>query len=296
MKQLNLKHIWTIAKYHMRFSLRNGSGIVFLLLAIITSLIVASAFISPAEAIVEATNANLQDSGLDASKVIQEIGESNEAEGAINWLLDEKDQGKYLLQEKPALLSCIMLIMLMLLPYLVCFGSFNQTSGDIANRGLRFLLLRTERPNIYIGRLLGTILFCLSTVIITVFLLVLYIQLKLDIYQGLSLWIWSFQGVLAFFLVCLPIIALCAWISSCIDSPFGSLALCLLAVAFPGIFFYFAGSALGIDSLDKLWPTGWKFGMLNSHLGTVSLTALVLLAFTALFLWIGMSKFQKRDL
>ncbi len=280
----------------MRFSLRNGSGIVFLLLAIITSLLVASAFITPAEALVEAANANIQGSELDAAKVIQEFGESDQAEGAINWLLDEKDQGKYLLQEKPALLSCIMLIMLMLLPYLICFGSFNQTSGDIANRGLRFLLLRTERPNIYIGRLLGTVLFCLSTIMITVFLLVLYIQLKLGVYQGLSLWIWSFQGAFAFFLVCLPVIALCAWISSSIDSPFGSLALCLLIVAFPGIFLSFAGDALEMDSLGKLWPTGWKFGMLNSNFGIVSLTTLVLLAFTALFLWIGLSKFQKRDL
>ncbi len=233
MKQLNFKHIWTIAKYHMRFSLRNGSGIVFLLLAVAASLIVAAIFITPAEALVDASNASLQKSELNAAMVIEEIGKSSQAESAINWLLDEKDQAKFLLREKPAILSCIMLIMLMLLPFLICFGSFNQTSGDISNRGLRFLLLRTERPNIYIGRLLGTVLFCLSTILITVFLLVLYIQLRLGIYQGLSLWMWSFQGAIAFFIVCLPIIALCAWVSSSIDSPFGSLVLCLLAVGIP---------------------------------------------------------------
>ncbi len=296
MKQLNFKHIWTIAKYHMRFSLRNGSGIVFLLLAVAASLIVAAIFITPAEALVDASNASLQKSELNAAMVIEEIGKSSQAESAINWLLDEKDQAKFLLREKPAILSCIMLIMLMLLPFLICFGSFNQTSGDISNRGLRFLLLRTERPNIYIGRLLGTVLFCLSTILITVFLLVLYIQLRLGIYQGLSLWMWSFQGAIAFFIVCLPIIALCAWVSSSIDSPFGSLVLCLLAVGIPWLFFSYGGSILDIDYLNKFWPTGWKFGMLNSNFGIVSLSALALLAFTAVFTWIGLCKFQKRDL
>lgn len=275
----------------MRFSLRTGGGIVFLLMTLISALIVASMFITPIEALADSVDGQVQ-----TSEMIASIGDSEEAEGAINWLLDEEAEGEYLLREKPALLSCIMLILLMLLPYLVCFGAFNQMSGDIANKGLRFLLLRTERVNIYLGRFLGTALFCLATVLISIFLLVIYIQFKLGIYEGVDLWIWSMQGGLAYFMLCLPFVALCAWLSSSIDSPFGSLVLCLLIVGFPSILLKMFNHYMDDGFLDKLWPTGWKFGMLHSSFGTVCVTGLVLVLFTVGFLWIGLRGFQKRDL
>lgn len=275
----------------MRFSLRNGGGIVFLLMTLITALVVASMFIEPVEAMVKSA-----DGEVSAGELINSFGHSQEAESAINWILSGEKEGEYLLREKPALLSCIMLILLMLLPYLVCFGAFNQMSSDIANKGLRFLLLRTERLNIYLGRMLGTVLFCLATVVVSVFLLVIYIQFKLGIYEGIDLWLWSLQGGIAYFMLCLPIVALCAWLSSSIDSPFGSLVLCLLTVGLPGVFLMLLNRYMEDGFLDKLWPTGWKFGMLNSHFGTVCLTGLVLSLFTIGFLMLGLRGFQKRDL
>jgi len=291
MKYLNLKHIRIIAKYHVKFSLRNGSGIVFLLLTLLSALIVASIFIAPAEALVEKAGGQMT-----TGQVIDEIGQSGGAEWAVGWLLDSDVEGAFVLREKPALLSCIMLIMLMLLPYLVVFGSFNQFSGDIANRGLRFILLRTERINIYLGRFLGTVLFCLFTVVVSLALLVFYIQFKLGIYDGMELWVWGLQGFFAFFLICLPFVALCSWISGCIDSPFGSLAICLLIVGFPVVILMMLNIYGKQDFFDKFWPTGWKYGILNSQFGTVALSSVVLLAFTSLFLFIGLRNFQKRDL
>ena len=187
----------------MRFSLRSGGGIVSLLMTLITAIVVASMFISPVEAL-----ASYEENPLTPQEMMTHISESSGAKEAVNWLLDEENEGEYLLAEKPALLSCIMLILLMLLPYLVCFGAFNQTSGDIANKGLRFLLLRTERVNIYMGRFIGTALFNLTTIIASMILLVLYIQFKLGIYNGVDLWIWSIQGGLAYFTLSLPFVAL----------------------------------------------------------------------------------------
>jgi len=242
-------------------------------------------FITPVEAL-----ANYEENPLSPQEMMTHISESSGAKEAVDWLLGEENEGEYLLAEKPALLSCIMLILLMLLPFLVCFGAFNQTSGDISNKGLRFLLLRTERVNIYLGRFIGTTLFNLMTVTASMVLLVLYIQFKLGIYDGVELWIWSIQGGIAYFILSLPFVAICAWMSSNIESPFGSLVLCLLIVGFPAILLKIMKSTANVDFLEKLWPTGWKFGMLNSSIGVVAMTCVVLLLFTVGFLWSNFCK------
>lgn len=297
MKEFSLKHAWTIAKYHMRYSLRSGGGIVFLLMTIVSTIVVASIFIMPIGAMAGAgSDLGLNNDVANTGNVIREISNSKITRGVVNWLLDTEDQGQYLLSEKPALLSCIMLVLLMLLPFLVCFGAFNQTTSDIANKGLRFLLLRTERVNIYLGRFIGTVLFSLTTVILSMVMLVLYIQFKLGIYEASDLWIWSMQGGLAYFMLSLPFVALCAWISSSFESPFGSLLLCMVLTGLPAIFLKILNRYIADDFLHKLWPTGWKFGMLNSNFGMVAMTAAVLSIFTIGFLMLGLRNFQKRDL
>ena len=104
------------------------------------------------------------------------------------------------------------------------------------------------------------------------------------------------QGGLAYFVLSLPFVAICAWISSNIDSPFGALVLCLLIVGFPAVLLKLFNPAIGVDFMHKLWPTGWNFGMLNSQFSVVVMTAIVLLLFTVGFLWLGLRGFQKRDL
>ncbi len=297
MKDFNLKHTWTIAKYHMLFSLRSGGGIVFLLMTLVSAMVIASIFILPVEAMVGAGgDLGLGNDPAITGNIIKEISGSSIVRGLVNWLIGGEGQGSYLLNEKPALLSCIMLALLMLLPFLVCFGAFNQTTSDIANKGLRFILLRTERVNIYLGRVMGTVLFSLTTVILIMVLLVLYIQFKLGIYEVGSLWIWSVQGGVAYFMLSLPFVALCAWISSSFESPFGSLLLCLLFTGLPAIFLKMLNRYLDADFSHKFWPTGWKFGMLNSDLTMVLLTGTVLFLFTVGFLMLGLRSFQKRDL
>ena len=45
------------------------------------------------------------------------------------------------------------------MPFVISFLAFNQISGDVQNHGLRYLLLRTARCNIFFGRFIGTVLF-----------------------------------------------------------------------------------------------------------------------------------------
>jgi ABC-type multidrug transport system permease subunit len=101
---------------------------------------------------------------------------------------------------------------------------------------------------------------------------------------------------LAFFALSLPFIAICAWISAAIDSPFASLTLSTVIIGLGGAFLKVFGTQLKSDWLNKTFPTGWKYELLSSDLGVTLIAHGALLLFTAFFLYVGLKKFQTRDL
>jgi hypothetical protein len=91
---------------------------------------------------------------------------------------------------------------------------------------------------------------------------------------------------------------MCAWISAAIDSPFGSLVLCMLLAGMPVAFLAALSSAINVDygELIRVLPWGWKYDLLHGEIGTRLLAIGIMLAFTALFLLLGLRTFHKRDL
>ena len=98
--------------------------------------------------------------------------------------------------------------------------------------------------------------------------------------------------------VSLPYVAMCAWLSGLIDSPFGALTICLLLTGFPVLFLSLLSTALRVEVADlhRILPWGWKYDLLSADVGTRFAAYGVMLAFTSLFLWLGLRSFQKRDL
>lgn len=128
-------------------------------------------------------------------------------------------------------------------------------------------------------------------------LLVLYVQLKLRVYGwGETVW-WGAQGYLAALLICLPYLALCAWGSAMLDSPFASLAVCFLLVGIPVLLVKTMKTAVPVlgDTWERLLPWGWKYDLLAPELGSRLAAYGMMLVFTALFLWLGARTFSKRD-
>ena len=235
----------------------------------------------------------------EAVATVQRLAESKQVVDVVEWVTGaEEEDAEYLLRDNPALLSVILLIFLIVFPYIACVAGFNQTSGDIATRGLRYLLLRTERPNIFFGRFLGTLGFTALSIGIVVVILGLYIGFKFKIYGFGEMATWLTQGWVAAIFIVLPYLALSAWVSGLIDSPFGSLALCLLLTGFPVIFLKLVDLAIKGDQgwLDRLTPWGWKYELLSGDVPTRLTAYGAMLAFTALFLFLGMRSFAKRDL
>jgi hypothetical protein len=230
---------------------------------------------------------------------MKEVAESEEFVDLVEDVIGAgKDQARYWLQGNPALFSVIFLVLFWFFPFLACIGAFNQTAGDIGSRGLRYLLLRTERPNVFMGRFVGTVLFSAIASAVLLLLLLLYIGLKFRVYPWGDMILWTLQGYVAIFLLVLPYVAMCAWLSSHLDSAFASLSVCLLATGFPIFFIKSADAMAAVDLswLMRLIPWGWKYELLDANLGARLFACGVMIGFTLLFLALGLRSFGKRDL
>ena len=292
------RHIRIVSAYWMRFSVRTGGGLMALFLVLVTGLSIAHMFITPVEGLLEKAP-ELGHTQGEAADTIARIAESEQIRDIVGWITGQ-DEGEveYLLREQPALLSVIWLMLLIAFPFVTAIGAFNQTAGDIGSKGLRYLLLRTQRANIYFGRTLGTLYFSTASLLLLLVLVLLYVGLKLNIYSLGALAGSGLQGFLALLFLSLPYIAMCGWISSLFDSAFASLAICLLLVGGPIVAFKLVDAASRTDLawLERLLPWGWKYELLSGDLGTRVLAYAVMLGFTAFFLLLGLRHFQRRDL
>jgi ABC-type transport system involved in multi-copper enzyme maturation permease subunit len=189
------------------------------------------------------------------------------------------------------------MIMMFSMPFLACLGAFNQLAGDIQYKGLRYLLLRTERANIFLGRFIGTILFTMAILALLMIVIFLYLVFKADFYAPLQVAGWLLYGYVALCLFALPYVALCSWISGATDSPFLSLILCEIIAIFPIVFVALATNIhKSLEYVGWIMPWPFKYHLMSPNPVHVTGAAGAMLGFTALFLFLGLRQFQRRDL
>lgn len=293
-------HLNLIARHSVRHSLRGGAGLMAIFLTIATGLLMASFVLSPLEAVDRqlARHKELSAEAREAEEnnATQEVIKIGKK--AMSWAMDAPDeQIDYLVLEKPALISAILILLMLLAPFHACVAGFNQTSGDIGSRGLRYLLIRTERENLFIGRFIGTVLFMMAVYAILFAVMAFYVAVKIKAHSTSDMVLWLMGGYVRTVIFTIPYIALCAWVSSSIDSPFGALVLALLGVyGWPLFVTIGSMSADWFHYLGYVTPYGYKWWLFSDKPYMVALGVLVMAAWTALFVWFGRWRFQKRDL
>jgi hypothetical protein len=297
LRDVNLRQLKLICTNDLRNALRSGSGLVYFVLALFFGLIVANLVISPFELLV-AQNELLPPAEVERSVLMF-------ARPIIEWALTRGETVSpetvawvdFLLQDRPAMLSAIFFILLFGTPLLIPFGGFNQTSGDIGNRGLRYLLLRTERSNIYFGRLISTMILAISVQILVIAIVAAYLSFKVQIYDGMAIFTWSLQGLVALSVLTLPYIAVCAWISASNDSPMVSLVVANVVIG--GVLLLAFLAQLQWDYgkwIAWLLPWGIQKDLFRPELSTVLTAIAACLLYTVVFAWLGARKFATRDL
>lgn len=314
---INARHLRLISRQAASNSIRSGTGLVFLLSTLLFGLLSAQMIIAPVE-MMQAPRAHDPDASPSAS--VDDF--LTFARPAVTWILGGKIEPpsglpglgpppapatpaekarqrwvSYLLDEKPALLSAILLVFIFGIPLLVPFVAFNQVSGDAQSRGLRYLLLRTERANIFFGRYLGTVAFSILVVAITLSLVTLYLGLRIAIYPAGPLFGWALRGFLAVVLLLLPYVALCALLSALIDSPFVSLLAAGLIIGGTPVLAWLASTKWPpAGNLQFLTPWGIQNYLLHPDPSHAVTAASGCLAYTAIFLFLGHLYFARRDL
>jgi len=319
-------HIRLISSYWCRHAVRSGSGLVYLMIALVFGLTVAHILIMPVEQFMiqqkqktgetdpEAITRMIVGVGRPIAqwvlglKSMEEIAQQGMMQpppmGAGTQARTElEDNGIYdpwtsfLLEDKPALLSAILLVLLFGMPFVISFLAFNQVSGDVQTRGLRYLLPRTERRSIFFGRFLGVALFSTLVMAFIVATIVLYLGMKLRIYPAGALMVWAVQGFLALAILMLPYIAVCSFVSASVDSPFLSLILAKLIIA--GVLLIAMIGSLAwkpAEYLLYLLPWGWQNHLLHPAPGHWLGAGLACLAYTGVLLALGYVRFARRDL
>ena len=330
MKTLSISHIRLISLYWSRYAVRSGSGLVYLMIALVFGLSVAHILIMPVEQLITRQKREM---GRTDPQIIRntivEIGQpitqwvlgqksmkeiiqqsaaqqrsrmNNSDDTPPTGHVQESDAGfdpwtSFLIEKKPALLSAIFLVLLFGMPFVISFLAFNQVTGDIQSRGLRYLLLRTERSNIYFGRFLGTAIFSTVVMAIIVFTITFYLGVKTRIYPAPALAGWAVCGFLALAILMVPYIAVCSLISVSVDSPFLSLILAKLTIA--GVLLLAILGSLAWKPAKYLMyvlPWGWQCNLLHPAPSHWVGAGAACLAYTAVFLMLGYCRFARRDL
>ncbi len=301
---LRKDHLSLIAKHSLRHGLRGGAGLVSIALTLLVGLFLAQCAVGPLERVDKSVDhAADRTPGIDQDQRDYAKQKANEqivkiAVKGMEMAMDPStDQLDYLTEEKPAMISVMLVLLFLATPLFACLGGFNQTAGDIGSKGLRFLLFRTERANIFWGRFLGTLGFTALVNLLLFLILAIYIAAKIKVHPTGDMMIWMAQGYLRMMIFTLPYVALCAWISSAMESAFGALAISLLVAFFLPLFLGVAGSFEDVVKYAQyVTPWGWKYFLLEP-LGSKFFGGLAaMFGFSAIFLFLGHRNFTRRDL
>ena len=311
---MNGRQIALIAKYSTRYSVRGGIGLVFLLLSLTFGLLVAHTMLQPVEMVVKQISE--QNENADKEQLTEMVLDRmvEQAAPVVSWMLSDSNAGDdnetaavkadaadtwaaYLLEDHPAVLSAIFLILLFGWPFIVAIGAFDIYAGDIGSRQLRYQLLRVDRGSIFFGRLIGMIATLALVLLLLSFTVVLYMGVKLPMYGWGDLVTWALQGTAAILFVSIPYVALCAWISASIGSSFASLTISKLVIGGIPLFATFGAMTHEAAGYMKyLLPWGVQTKLLHHDWSQLLLAGSVCVVQTALFVWLGYRKFTRRDL
>jgi len=285
-------HLKLVAGSYLRTSLRSGAGVIFLILSMIVGLVLAGIAVLPIEALQIAAKSG-QSAEVAFNEAVAKFGP-----GVISAFTNASDDtARYWLTDQPALMTLFLIMMLAFLPFLASLAGFNQTSGDIGSKGLRYLLLRTERANIFLGRLAATYVFTLAVVTVIFAVVALYTVVKVPYYgTGATLW-WLLRGWFACAVFLLPWVALAAWVSTTMEFPFLSLLIMELGLTLWIVIVYVMTKNLEeLQYAAYATPWGYKFWLLDPNPAKVLGGIAVMLGFTGVFTWMGLRNFDKRDL
>jgi ABC-type transport system involved in multi-copper enzyme maturation permease subunit len=306
-------HVILIAGNAVRQTLRSASGVLFCFATLVIGLFITQILFLPIDLV--RLQADAQNVEVEDAQVIEQLesfgvpllgsligGEDMEDASALEPMqIAPETEGQrwasYLLRERPGFLSIIMMILSFFIPIVVVFSGFNQIAGDAKNRGLRYLLLRTTRRDIFFGKFLGSVVVSAFLIFVLMVAVTVYVERKLGVYPFAEVAPWALWGFIAFVIASLPFLAISISLSSMINSPFGALAAGIGVVAvYPLVVRGLAGVWEPISAAGYLVPQPLVLSFFHPDLARSLIAVAAMLGYAAVYLGAGFLYFKRRNL
>lgn len=218
--------------------------------------------------------------------------------GLMQWFVGDAETAKYL-AEVPVIVLFFFWASWTWLPLLIAVMSFDQISGEVQNRSIRYVTLRARRGSLVAGKLLSNMVLLVALTVATNLIILGFAAWSVeDLPLGKA-----FFDLVHFWLLLLPYgftwLALMSWISSSVRASFLALILGIAALLLIKILAFTFSAAGGyvswLPQLKWIFPTSYQ-GLLLSHRATQQLLgAGALTAFGLLFSGLSWLTLARRD-
>ena len=287
---MKLTDVRTISTFELRRLLRSPHGLLFLVFFLAFYGWVAYRLYAASGKL-----ASLGPLGLNS-----DFGEGSPLHAVLSMFLDDgKVQAVYqLFNDHPPVLLGYFVVALFFMGLFTMLAAFDQTASDIGTRHIRYLLLRTDRASLYVGKTVGVVAF-LAIAMAFVSVVVGAVVLGTDGAPGFSaievvlylLRIWVTLCVYS-----LPFVALLGLAGALVGHGFLALVIALGYWLFVLVVSGIGGMAVeSMGYVEYAFPTALKYGLLFDGVGYVLPALAHQLGFAALFFVAGLLVFRRRD-
>jgi ABC-type transport system involved in multi-copper enzyme maturation permease subunit len=285
-----LKDVWLIARFDLVTAIRTKRALLAILVYALGAFLTAAALVQIDAKIGD--RLELVKSMANVSVPLKVEGQADQSTSvvkALSFLVGgDEDLVLHLLQI-PLVVLGFFWTTLTFLPFLIALVSHDLVNIEVRNRSARFILLRTSRAALLLGKTVSHLLLFLSVTVVSNLVLCAYAW---NASPSFDLWITS-RLLLRFWLLTIPygfcFLALTALVSSLVDGGAASLAANAIALI--------AISMLSMnDTIGLLSPSFYKLGLWSPRFLDVLGSSAAFLVFGTLFLSGAYARLRGRDL
>ena len=216
----------------------------------------------------------------------------------VKWLADIEDEVlRNLLENHSPFITLLFVMMAGIAPWVTMMAALDQNAGDIGSKGIRFMLPRTSRANLMMGRFVSTTVFWI-TVQVLLGLTAIIVALAMDEHNGTaSIVLDGLWFILALSLIGLPFIAFMAICSVTTGNPLLSVTMgmgCYSAIALMGGLGGWLNESLRI--IRFAFPSPFRIDLMLGNFTEVFVAAIAMAVYAFIYLMAAGAILRKRDL
>ncbi len=283
-----LQDTWRIARFDLMTAIRTRRALVALLIYLAGALATGGALVWVENQFGD--KIQTARTAIDASEAMasMQADAPNVYEGLASITGGDEAIARHLLH-MPLVLLGFFWTTLTFLPLLIALVSYDIVNSEVNQRSARFILLRTSRTSLLLGKMLSHGLLFLAVTVAANVALFLYAWMKLPTFDLLP----AAGLLLRFWMLTIPFgfcyIALAALVSSLVDG--GGLSMAVMVGVLIGLGVLSSSADLGFLS-----PSFYKLNLWSPKLLDVLGSALAFLAFGLIFLGGASARLRWRDL